>query len=42
MGQAFNDDEELLEVTLGRNPEGVLLELAEALLPKNGKPPTQD
>jgi hypothetical protein len=41
MGQAFNDDEELLEVALGNNPEDVLLELAEALLPKNGNPPTQ-
>jgi hypothetical protein len=34
MGQAFNEDEELLEMALGKNPEDVLLELAQALLPK--------
>jgi hypothetical protein len=38
LGQAFNDDGELLEMALGKDPEDVLLELAQALLPKQDEP----
>lgn len=38
MGQAFDDDGVLLEMALGKDPQDVLLELAEALLPKDGTP----
>jgi hypothetical protein len=43
MGQAFNDDGDLLEMALGKNPEDVLLELAQTLLPGDWKsgPPGQ-
>lgn len=37
MGQAFDETGELLEMALGKDPEDVLLELAEALLPKRGR-----
>jgi len=37
MGQALGDDGELLEIALGQDPQDILLELAEALLPENWK-----